>query len=364
MVLFGNRKYACLSCIRGHRSSSCEHRDRILLQVRKPGRKSQTEPKSRFALVAKETSPSVAVSKESDYKLVKVPDVKHTDMEKQPGHEEESTLFEDDDVVVTEKYVFVHVGGNMFKRELRPGYKSIASSPRSAATSAQVSPHTPATPRFASSAENFHAVPSEGVPSSLPDASHLLVHNAPHAQHLHSSAYVHHPHQLNAHPIPTNTGHESNRELLPPSGHNLAIMDYHEVTRAKALPPASGTAHLEAYSHSSSRPSEDLALPAVNEPPLVIGPMQFQHDIQGRQANILNELGLSLEEASQIWSGDVTNGEFSFASQCVLPGQCHCGDACECPDCYEHQRLRHRKANRKGFEKQAVQLPAAANTSI
>ncbi|KAF2746253.1 hypothetical protein M011DRAFT_90155 [Sporormia fimetaria CBS 119925] len=32
------RKMACLSCIRGHRASKCDHIDRILVEVRKPGR--------------------------------------------------------------------------------------------------------------------------------------------------------------------------------------------------------------------------------------------------------------------------------------------------------------------------------------
>jgi hypothetical protein len=38
MIIYKGEKYACLSCIRGHRSSSCDHRDRALIQVRKRGR--------------------------------------------------------------------------------------------------------------------------------------------------------------------------------------------------------------------------------------------------------------------------------------------------------------------------------------
>lgn len=354
MVLFGNRKYACLSCIRGHRSSSCEHRDRILLQVRKPGRKSQTEPKSRFALVAKESSPSVTVKKESDYKLVKVPDVKHPGAINYLGHEEELTTFEDDDVVVTEKYVFVHVGGNMFKREVRPGYRSMSASPRSSADSAQVSPCTPATPCLKASGEKLRVASSEGVLPPILNSSRPLALHSPHGQQSHSATIDHHAHQLNSHVNPADSGHGFHQELLAANGHNLTAMDYRAANKDEAMPRTENDALMDSYSSRSSELSEDLAPPLANEPPLVIGPMQFQHDIEGRQANILNELGLSIEEASQIWSGDVNSGEFSFASQCVLPGQCQCGDACECPDCYEHQRLRHRKVNRKDLEKQAV----------
>ena len=38
MILIGEQKYSCLECIRGHRSSSCRHYGRPLLQVRTKGR--------------------------------------------------------------------------------------------------------------------------------------------------------------------------------------------------------------------------------------------------------------------------------------------------------------------------------------
>ncbi|KAI8141171.1 copper fist DNA binding domain-containing protein, partial [Fennellomyces sp. T-0311] len=37
-VFYDGVKFACLSCIRGHRSSNCNHVDRPLLEVRKKGR--------------------------------------------------------------------------------------------------------------------------------------------------------------------------------------------------------------------------------------------------------------------------------------------------------------------------------------
>ncbi|KAN0119735.1 copper-fist domain containing protein [Hyaloscypha variabilis] len=38
MPLINGCKYSCEPCIRGHRATSCAHTDRILLEVRKPGR--------------------------------------------------------------------------------------------------------------------------------------------------------------------------------------------------------------------------------------------------------------------------------------------------------------------------------------
>ncbi|KAI7860179.1 copper fist DNA binding domain-containing protein [Circinella umbellata] len=38
MVFYDGVKFACLSCIRGHRSSNCNHVDRPLMEVRKKGR--------------------------------------------------------------------------------------------------------------------------------------------------------------------------------------------------------------------------------------------------------------------------------------------------------------------------------------
>lgn len=38
MILKDNKKYACETCIRGHRASTCQHTDRTLVEVRKKGR--------------------------------------------------------------------------------------------------------------------------------------------------------------------------------------------------------------------------------------------------------------------------------------------------------------------------------------
>ncbi|KAF8508754.1 copper fist DNA binding domain-containing protein [Gautieria morchelliformis] len=38
MVFVNSQKYACASCIKGHRSSSCHHTDRPLFEIKKKGR--------------------------------------------------------------------------------------------------------------------------------------------------------------------------------------------------------------------------------------------------------------------------------------------------------------------------------------
>lgn len=39
MILYENEKYSCVKCIRGHRSTSCKHIDRVLIKVNKRGRR-------------------------------------------------------------------------------------------------------------------------------------------------------------------------------------------------------------------------------------------------------------------------------------------------------------------------------------
>ncbi|KAJ7177607.1 copper fist DNA binding domain-containing protein [Mycena filopes] len=37
-VLISSKKYACETCIKGHRSSACKHTDRPLFEIKKKGR--------------------------------------------------------------------------------------------------------------------------------------------------------------------------------------------------------------------------------------------------------------------------------------------------------------------------------------
>ncbi|RCK65632.1 Metal-binding activator 1 [Candida viswanathii] len=57
MILIDDVKYACMECVRGHRSSSCKHHQRPLLQVRSKGRPveyANGNPNHRVAVFAEE----------------------------------------------------------------------------------------------------------------------------------------------------------------------------------------------------------------------------------------------------------------------------------------------------------------------
>lgn len=43
MILYNDEKYACVKCIRGHRATSCQHHDRVLMKINKRGRKSNAD---------------------------------------------------------------------------------------------------------------------------------------------------------------------------------------------------------------------------------------------------------------------------------------------------------------------------------
>ncbi|SCW04518.1 LAFE_0H15302g1_1 [Lachancea fermentati] len=43
MIIFDDEKYSCVSCIRGHRSSTCKHSERMLVKVRTRGRPSPVD---------------------------------------------------------------------------------------------------------------------------------------------------------------------------------------------------------------------------------------------------------------------------------------------------------------------------------
>ncbi|KAI5949598.1 hypothetical protein KGF54_005475 [Candida jiufengensis] len=61
MILINDIKFACMECIRGHRSSSCKHHDRPLLQVRskgRPGGYANGNPNHRIAVFAEQIAPT------------------------------------------------------------------------------------------------------------------------------------------------------------------------------------------------------------------------------------------------------------------------------------------------------------------
>ncbi|KAJ1505086.1 hypothetical protein HMI56_001315 [Coelomomyces lativittatus] len=46
MILFGSLRFACTTCVRGHRPTTCDHVDRSLIELRKKGRPSLSSPAS------------------------------------------------------------------------------------------------------------------------------------------------------------------------------------------------------------------------------------------------------------------------------------------------------------------------------
>ncbi|CAI5760386.1 unnamed protein product [Candida verbasci] len=69
MILIDNIKYACMECIRGHRSSSCKHHTRPLLQVRSKGRPvvyANGNPNHRIAVFAEEIDETTPTNYEED----------------------------------------------------------------------------------------------------------------------------------------------------------------------------------------------------------------------------------------------------------------------------------------------------------
>lgn len=356
MVVFGNRKYACLSCIRGHRSSSCEHRDRILLQIRKPGRKPQAEPQGRFALVWKEGSTDPLkyngktpngrpyskspVASQSDYKLIRVPDIQNESAEVEPSLPSSSANSEEDsdEVVLTSKYIFVHVGDNLFRRELRPEFasadnqkqvefKGVGSSNNPYIDSRinhcnqqiKTEPHT-------ISRETSYLPPYEKELD--PDHDTKVCNMNVQPTQMHSGSYQ------KCHDHIAGTSNSSKHDVKSP---NTFIGDQNNGFFRSSLPEQTPNESDPRGSHMGA--DEYLLTGGEKVAPLVIGPMQYQYDYMNRQENIFNELGMTAEEATDLWPDNPSN--FSFASQCVLPGQCQCGDGCACPDCYEHKLSHH-----------------------
>ncbi|KAJ7301895.1 transcription factor [Mycena albidolilacea] len=74
MVLISSKKYACETCIKGHRSSACRHTDRPLFEIKKKGRpvtqcehcrelRKTKQVHVKCICEAKEPSPSIAPKK-------------------------------------------------------------------------------------------------------------------------------------------------------------------------------------------------------------------------------------------------------------------------------------------------------------
>ncbi|KAI5970735.1 hypothetical protein CANMA_000154 [Candida margitis] len=76
MILINDVKYSCMECIRGHRSSTCKHHDRPLLQVRskgRPGVYANGNPNHRVAVFAEEIAPPPKEATDSEDGSIETP---------------------------------------------------------------------------------------------------------------------------------------------------------------------------------------------------------------------------------------------------------------------------------------------------
>lgn len=118
MINYDGQKYACVNCIRGHRSSSCDHTDRVLLQVRRRGRRAGKG--HRIAMIPKRentASPLQPQGKFSprDYSMVEF---------KSEEDSRDTSTPVDDEIVFTDKYIFIPVGDGLYRREYREQHES------------------------------------------------------------------------------------------------------------------------------------------------------------------------------------------------------------------------------------------------
>lgn len=367
MVMFRNQKYACLNCLRGHRASTCEHKNRILLQVGKRGRRPQAESGSRLALVrnADARNESGSGHEDNKYKVIRVtvperispnssspnvncacgantPPYRYSNpdlgtsvnviSEETPSNglnreaspaAVSSADAVDDSVVFTEKYVFVHVGGNLFRRETRP---DVGGTLRAAKNSFHTSVTSDHSSHQSLQADCNHLNASH--PANPTDSTHNAPHDTiPAASNFHTT--VSHvprvPHVSHVPNIPNIP------DVLQNTFHNSLTMQ-HDQDNALIEKPGYPNQLDRTKSSESTTNSTSASISA----PLVIAPMQYVEYGQQNAMNLLNKIGVSAEEANQFWADDLGNLDLLYASQCAIPGQCKCGEGCKCADCYEH----------------------------
>lgn len=328
MVVYRNQKYACLNCLRGHRASSCEHKNRILLQVGKRGRRPQAESHSRLALIRNSERGGDCCKSEDEFKVIRVtvPDKlgpstgppscnpyasPYSDSsaftstsslgENQPSitvvdevapSSDPAGIDDEDTVVFTEKYVFVHVGGNLFRREVRP---DITISKTPARDDSPKMEHVDASDASVPKPPNYFEHALSSLQTNDQDSQHV------------------------------------SQSILG----NAVLSPEPEVRDASELFDSDHLVHAVGTEIQRSDLEEQQEHP---EAPLVIAPMQYQEYGQQSAMSFLNRIGISSEEAHQFWPGDLSSTNLLYTPDCAIPGQCKCGDSCKCEDCYEHNQ--------------------------
>ena len=273
MIFYQGQKYACLRCIRGHRSTSCDHRDRPLLRVRKRGRPNG-DKSVRLAILAQD--PCVCIQEGRECKCpghnncvvvrtISSDGIKAEDAP--PAEPRQTSNPDEEECFLVGKYVFVSVGNGLYRKELAPSYLANEQSSTSCC-----SPYGPeATP----------PAPSSCCSSTF---------------------------QSN---FATSVGHNSTN-----------------ITRQSANDTTGYEFKDDGSSRDTTPGSSD---PTYHHAPSVLAPMGFS-------GHTIDDLGLTQQEAQDIW---VNPSELDFATMCVVPGQCECGEGCACDNCATHSKKGH-----------------------
>lgn len=268
---------------------------------------------------------------------------------------------DDDNVVFTEKYVFIHVGGNLFRREARPGISKQKLTTKGHTTRqqntdllSQFDKNPMPLSHYDGTIEHYkqepHAFPLQDVSThqssyagdDIPMAS--LPDTKPDAKPLNPSYPLPFaPMQMQPNDLAFDDFHH--RDLL------ASQIDATKIGLANASHSSSqssleadniSTSHTSSTIYEAQKPLTSNVSEQHRDAPLVIAPMQYQ--VYGNQGpmNLLNKIGISSEEASQLWPpGKLNNMNLLYAPDCAFQGHCKCGDKCKCPDCYDHHHKQH-----------------------
>lgn len=140
MITYQGLKYACIHCIRGHRSSTCDHRDRPLLQVRRRGRPIG-DGMTRLAILSKNPCECIANGRrclcDDAHQTCVVNTIDSSSVSS--GKVSKKTLRlrtsgkpiisdeaqTDEEPIRAGKYVFVSVGGGLYRKQLASEFDAV-----------------------------------------------------------------------------------------------------------------------------------------------------------------------------------------------------------------------------------------------
>uniref|UniRef100_A0A060T0A8 ARAD1C15048p n=1 Tax=Blastobotrys adeninivorans TaxID=409370 RepID=A0A060T0A8_BLAAD len=329
MIIYEGEKYACMNCIRGHRSSSCDHRDRPLFLVRKRGRPtsaSKTDTK-RVAIIARDnTKPCCRVDKKgrkdvitldaARKELVDTTDDKITNPRLRVKRKGEAT--------------YVPVGNGLYRRLDEGG----GTAPDGAGT--------PIDEPDSGQCCNGNAECDSG--SESPSAIFVPHQPVSSAQYMPTTTTTTNPME----PVTTAPAADSDNAYNPitnPIAHPIGSVLVDPINSAGSMhyspdptnATGNGTANNDLINGDGTyTPSEQHFDPVNPYAPILIAPMSMEgHEV--------SELALGPE-----WQLDSSDAMFGkdvlYTATCAL-GMCECGDDCACEGCLEHDKGRFSKTS-------------------